>query len=45
VPDLAQRFGIRSIPTLAVFAGGREATRTAGAMPAARIEALLDQAA
>lgn len=45
VPDLARRFGIGSIPTLAVFGGGRELTRSAGAMPAARIEALLDQAA
>ena len=29
---LAMRFGIRSIPTLAVFRGGREVGRTAGAM-------------
>jgi thioredoxin 2 len=34
-PALAQRFGIRSIPTLAIFRGGRELTRTAGAMPLA----------
>lgn len=31
---LAARFGIRSIPTLAVFKGGREVARQAGAMPA-----------
>ena len=37
--DVAERFGIRSIPTLAVFSGGREAARTAGARPAAEIEA------
>jgi thioredoxin 2 len=43
--DLGQRFGIRSIPTMAVFAGGREVTRSAGARPAADIEAMLDQAA
>lgn len=43
--DLGQRFGIRSIPTLAVFAGGREAARTAGARPAADIEAFIEQAA
>ncbi|MCF7992984.1 MAG: thioredoxin TrxC [Thiohalocapsa sp.] len=30
--QLAARFGIRSIPTLAVFRGGRELGRTAGAM-------------
>src|SRR5262245_57115320 len=32
--DLGQRHGIKSIPTLAVFAGGREVARTAGARPA-----------
>jgi thioredoxin 2 len=41
--DLAQRFGIRSIPTLAIFADGREAGRTAGARPAADIEAFIAQ--
>jgi len=29
---LAMRYGIRSIPTLAVFRGGQEVARTAGAM-------------
>jgi thioredoxin 2 len=42
--DLGERFGIRSIPTLAVFAGGREVARTAGARPAADIEAFVDHA-
>lgn len=42
--DLGERFGIRSIPTLAVFAGGREITRTAGARPAAEIEAFIARA-
>lgn len=32
--DLAARFGIRSIPTVAVFRGGREIARQAGAMDA-----------
>lgn len=31
-PALAQRFGIRSIPTLALFRGGREIARQAGAL-------------
>jgi thioredoxin 2 len=44
LPDLGERFGIRSIPTLAVFAGGREATRVSGARPAEEIERLIDQA-
>jgi thioredoxin 2 len=33
-PELAVRFTIRSIPTLALFAGGREVARQAGAMGA-----------
>jgi thioredoxin 2 len=33
--DLAAAYSIRSIPTLAVFAGGREVARQAGAMSAA----------
>ncbi len=36
-PALASRFGIRSIPTLALFRGGREIARQAGAMSAADI--------
>jgi thioredoxin 2 len=32
VPELGARFGIRSIPTLALFRGGREVARQAGAM-------------
>ena len=44
LPDLGQRFNVRSIPTLAVFAQGREVARTAGARPAADIEAFIDQA-
>ena len=35
--DLAARFNIRSIPTLALFAGGREVARQPGAMGAADI--------
>jgi thioredoxin 2 len=41
--DLGQRYNIRSIPTLAVFAGGKEVARSAGARPADQIEALIRQ--
>jgi len=44
LPDLGERFGIRSIPTLAVFADGKEVARTAGARPAEDIERFIDQA-
>ena len=37
--DLAARFGIRSIPTIALFQGGREIARQAGAMDAGSIVA------
>lgn len=36
-PMLAARFGIRSIPTLAIFRQGREIAREMGARPAAEI--------
>ncbi len=39
--DLGQRFGIRSIPTLAVFEGGKELARESGARPAEEIEAFI----
>jgi thioredoxin 2 len=42
VPDIAARYGIRSIPTLILFQGGREVARTAGAMPAAQLKAWLE---
>ena len=41
IPELGERFGIRSIPTMAVFSGGKEQGRTAGARPAAEIEAFI----
>jgi thioredoxin 2 len=44
VPELGERFGIRSIPTMAVFDRGREVARTSGAMPAAQIEAFVRDA-
>jgi thioredoxin 2 len=44
LPDLGERYAIKSIPTLAVFAGGRELARSAGARPAAEIERFIEQA-
>lgn len=42
LPEVAAQFGIRSIPTLAVFRGGRELARQAGAMPAAAIQQFIE---
>jgi thioredoxin 2 len=42
LPDVGERFGIRSIPTMAVFVNGREAARTTGARPAADIEGFVE---
>ena len=42
VPEVAARFGIRSIPTLILFKGGRELDRTAGAMPISQLKAWLE---
>lgn len=39
----AARYQIRSIPTLALFAGGREIARVSGAMSAAQLLAWVDQ--
>ena len=44
VPSLAARFGIRSIPTMAVFSGGREVGRVMGARPAEGILQLVAEA-
>jgi thioredoxin 2 len=44
VPDLANRYHIQSIPTMAVFAGGRERARSSGARPARAIEAFVQEA-
>ena len=45
LPALGARFGIQSIPTMAVFVGGKEAARTMGARPASAIEAFVRGAA
>ena len=44
VQEVAARLGIRSIPLLAVFTGGREAARQPGAMGSDRIEAFVQEA-
>ena len=44
VEGVGDRLGIRSIPTMAVFKEGREIARTAGARPAADIEAFVSNA-
>jgi thioredoxin 2 len=41
LPELGARFGIRSLPTLVLFRGGREAKRISGAMPAAAMASQL----
>jgi thioredoxin 2 len=45
LPELGDRYQIRSIPTMAVFAAGKEVARTAGARPAKEIEQFVRQAA
>jgi thioredoxin 2 len=40
-PGVAQRFGIRSIPSLLVFKNGQEADRVAGALDAGRLRTWL----
>jgi thioredoxin 2 len=44
-PDVASRYGIRSIPTMILFRDGREAARVSGAMDASAIERWVNQAA
>jgi thioredoxin 2 len=44
LPDLAARFGIMSIPTLAVFRSGAEVNRHIGSLSAPQIEAFAAQA-
>jgi thioredoxin 2 len=44
MPDLGERYRIRSIPTMAVFSGGHEVTRTTGARPAMEIEQFIASA-
>lgn len=41
-PELGERFGVRSIPTLILFEGGREKDRMIGARPAPALRGWLD---
>lgn len=43
-PELAQRFGVMSIPTLLVIKDGSVAAKTVGVVPKAKIAAMLDEA-
>ncbi len=43
-PDLAERYGISSIPCLVIFRNGREVRRIVGLTPKARIADALDTA-
>jgi thioredoxin 2 len=42
-PEAAAQYGIRSIPTMALFRGGREIARVAGAMRASELVGWIDQ--
>ena len=42
-PELSGRYGIRSIPTIMIFQGGKEVQRSAGVQPAAILEQLLER--
>ena len=41
-PETAREYGIMSIPTLAVFKDGKVVEKVAGAVPASRLESMID---
>jgi len=43
-PDLAQRFGVRSMPTLVLWRDGREVGRIVGARPRGFVRGVIDRA-
>jgi thioredoxin 2 len=43
VPEVAARYGIRSIPTLILFKDGREAARVSGALPAGQLRQWIER--
>lgn len=42
-PELAQAYGVMSIPTLIVLKGGQEVARSTGARPKAQLQAMLEK--
>ncbi|MCI0434073.1 MAG: thioredoxin [Gemmatimonadetes bacterium] len=44
-PASTQRFGIRGIPTLIIFHGGREVARQVGLVPRAKLDEIIDRIA
>jgi thioredoxin 2 len=42
-PELGQKYGIRSIPTLVAFSNGREIGRVSGALPAGDLDRMIRQ--
>jgi thioredoxin 1 len=42
--DLAQKYGVMSIPALVIFKGGKEVDRMVGAAPKPQIAALIERA-
>ncbi len=42
-PDLANRFGVMSVPTLILFKGGQSVETMVGAQPKSRLLAVVDQ--
>ena len=43
VPEVAARYGVRSIPTLILFKGGREVARAAGVMSPTQLRSWIDR--
>jgi thioredoxin 2 len=43
LPDVSARLGIRSIPMMALFIGGKEAGRTVGAQPAQNLLTFINE--
>ena len=41
-PDVAERYGVRSIPTLLIFRGGQVVEQRVGALPKAALAALVE---